>query len=163
MPIAKITTGFDDQIQQLLVNTANAGLSVETGSGGSINRPWNQPDFSGGLWNGDPLDIVNLQSAFDKSDLNTDYINAKTTAGQANGGRLADIYISKVQLDYMNTMLRALAVRYATPIRQKMWAAARLKGHGGSASIFNLMEQYLQNMLNFGYSVPDGQGVVPSS
>lgn len=161
MAIAYITPNFDGQLNKLISVHKAAGEATRLIS----QRQWMLPtlgDAAGGaepLWNGNLFDISGIKNAFRRNDLNAQYDRAITTSGERDGGRLADRYVSKVQIDYLAAMERAFRARHGSYVRCSMHAAARKQGLGTEdVSSFTNVKDYLNQVIDEGYVVPAQPG-----
>ena len=154
MPIAEVgNTCLDRQFTELQSTALTTGESVlVSGVAPSVQRLWMMPSLE--TWNGDLFNISGIGDAFCRDEFNAAYAEAVETAGTVAGGRLADRYVSKVQLYYIAAMERAFRARHASSVRCNYHAAGRRRGHGGEFSVFAAVKDYLLNTLASGYSGP---------
>jgi hypothetical protein len=100
----------------------------------SAQRQWMYPPLSG--WSGDPQDIVGMNQAFDRTNLNNLYysiINDLTVnTPSTHSGTIGESMAVKLQIDYIAIMERAFRTRYCSSVRARLHSAARRTGHGDS-------------------------------
>jgi len=151
MPKASFSPNFVSHIQKLAaIAKQNGQADISSGQ-----RKWNQPGIVMG-WSGDQLDITGMNLAFDRKDLNAMHNDIISTAGQSNGGRIADSMLAKRQADYMACEERAYRLRHATSVRCSVHSAAREIAHGMDSGIYyhNILG-FMQDSLSAGYNGSD--------
>jgi len=110
---------FESRLKDVRTFADNAADSVRgTGTG-----TWN---IASG-WDGNPLIIANMTAAYDRKEIDAKF-EAMISDGSAPGksGNSASL---KVQSVYVGMLERSARMRYATPVRLAIMAAARRKGH----------------------------------
>lgn len=142
MAIVRLDPNFAGQLETL---KAEATLSAES-TLGQGQRVWYIPTLDG--WSGNPFDISNMGLAFYRNDINADYIDA-LNRGQS-GGKIADLIAANVQVSYLSMQERALRSRHTSPIRARMHAAARQRGHGSDNGVFDMVAQHVINVIDSG-------------
>lgn len=152
MPIAQVYDRYKKQLDNLAATSSGIADAIVL----SGQRPWMVPDQGDGtnLWNYDIFNIsgsTSIINAFDREQINIDYTKALKTAGEENGGLLADTKATKLQNDYLACQERSLSLRYASSIRSAMHASARRKGHGNSVGVFGVMNKVVENIISAGY------------
>ncbi len=93
-------------------------------------RQWMYPPVSG--WSGHPYDIVGLNTAFDRSHLNSVYV--QIMMDQQGAGNIGESMAVKLQVDYIAALERAFRTRYCSSIRAKLHAASRKQGQSDSTA-----------------------------
>jgi hypothetical protein len=124
-----------------LANSAEAAASAALLEG---QRRWTTPDL--GDWSGDLRDLEGLSKAFDRSEIAQDAKDAVRDAREP--GVVGDLMVSQLQGDYLACQERAYRCRHLSPLRARLHAAARLRGHGHEAGLFRqTVLSYLTGLL----------------
>lgn len=142
---------FVDQLEALqTVAAANADAVC-----GDTQRRWFLPPTSD--WSGDPLDIAGMNAAFDRTDLNSLYVDVVSDEEQR--GRQGEAMLLKLQMDYVASLERAFRTRHATSVRSRIHASGRLYGHGASGGLYapanGTIALWLQRILEAAHDDPD--------
>jgi hypothetical protein len=133
-----------DRFRLQLVALASGADSAYQAATLQGQRRWMSPDL--GEWSGDLNDLAGLSKAFDRSEIAQDAKDAVRDAKEP--GVVGDMMVSQLQGDYLACQERAYRCRHLTPLRARMHAAGRLKGHGHDAGLFNqTVMNYLTGIL----------------
>ena len=132
------------------VALANADASCGVGQ-----RTWYVPPLN--EWSGDPLDLINMKSAFDRTAINTLYVQVVSNTDQ--DGRIGEAMLLKLQLDYIAALERSYRTRHASSVRCRIHAAARRAGHASSGGLFDTgsgtIALWLTRLLAAAHSDPE--------
>lgn len=128
MPITTLDTDFLNHLDAMkTVSTAADEATILQNQ-----RQWMYPPLNG--WSGNPLDIVDMNNAFDRTNLNNQYITIIDDLTHED--KIGTVMATKLQLDYIAAMERAFRTRHCSSVRAKIHAAARRRGQGSSNGVF---------------------------
>lgn len=173
MPQAHAYERFTAQNEKLVSTAGNNAVAYllliqrqwhvpDPGPVGSLGPP-DVPEPGRSTWDWDIFNLASflpdgtinpngIVSAFDRWFINNEYARIITTSGPAAGGRIADVMANKEQCDWVAGLERATTLRYMSPIRAAMHAAARRQGHGDPlAGVFAEHRNSLERTLQDGY------------
>jgi hypothetical protein len=124
----RVTSLNEEFIDQLF---AAAGVSSAADDATMLNgqRQWMLPPSNG--WNGDPQDIVGMNLAFKRDNLNAQYQSVLGTP--EHKGTVGEAMVVKLQIDYVAALERAFRTRHCSSIRAKIHAAGRRRGQGDTS------------------------------
>lgn len=142
---------FDGHITKLeLFSAAAAEACCMTGQ-----RQWYYPPLNG--WSGHPSDITGMNQAFDRTELNENYIEVVGDLNQL--GAMGEATALKVQIDYIAALERSFRTRHMSSVRSKMHARGRKEGQGDSAGLFgNNVSLWVTRLLDAAHDKPVGPG-----
>lgn len=119
-PKTSVGDNFSTQLRSLAEQNEAAALAVM-----QSRRPtWFRPAG----WNGNPFDIPGMKEPFSRKQQETEF--RKAVADPDSPGTTADLEMVSVQGQTLQVMERAFRLRMASPLRNRLHAAARLRGHG---------------------------------
>lgn len=119
-------TDFVPQMEQLESTSAAAAEAAFLQG----QRQWMYPPLND--WSGHPFDIIGMNSAFTRANLNSIYVQIMS---DPNGcGTIGESMVVKLQVDYVAALERAFRTRYCSSVRAKLHAAARRQGQGNSGA-----------------------------
>lgn len=143
MPLVQVDTLFQEHMLAL----ASMCRAAYAGSTFAGQRVWMLPALNG--WTGNPLDIVSINDAFDREELNALYGIA--IGDPAQGGTVADCAAAKLQIDYTAVMERAFRTRHMTYSRAVAHASGRRRAQGADTGIFTgSVLPYVQGIIEAG-------------
>ena len=93
----------------------------------AMQRLWMIPTGAAGGWSFNPTDIPGIGDPFDRSDVNSDYADEYSGAGE---DKIKVAMGLNVEIGYMCMMERAFRERHRTPTRALMLLAGRRAAHG---------------------------------
>ena len=96
-----------------------------------------------------------IVQGFPRDGLNDAYVKAFQSGPQSNQGRVGDLIATKGAIDYLAALERDFHGQLAGRVRCLVWASARRAGHGADdhTGVFNIVEQYLETILDAGTAV----------
>jgi len=142
-----MTLAVDAQFTSLMDDVSADSLSIGSYlEGNAVQRPWMIPSGKTPGWTFDPTDIPDMGDPFDRTDVNQDYIDEFTGAGE-NKSRIAAG--TSIEIGYMAMMERSFRERHRTPTRACMLLSGRRKAHGDAANGVHKgsVEAFIQEML----------------
>ena len=145
---------FVDQLTNLEdSSTAASKATLLTGQ-----RKWTYPPLNG--WDGNPFNIVGMNDAFKRKNLN--YIYLQILGDPEKAGTIGELMALKLQIDYVAALERAFRSRHCSSIRAKIHAAARKRGQGDTKGLFtgNVKENII-NVLFAAHDYPPGEPLGP--
>ena len=96
-------------------------------------------------WPGDPLDIKGIAHAFDRSEINANYMDIHKDMGSS--GTTGSAGVLKQQLDYVSSAERAYRLRHLTPVRCMMHHTVRRTGHAHEQGVFaTVLDDVVDNL-----------------
>lgn len=103
---------------------------------------WQRPSD----WNGDVFDYDSPTPSFDTSKVEEQFIQAHSDAKKP--GTTGDVITAITQVDYVDTMERALRARHLYPLPRCMaLLAGRKRGHGSPNGVFaNVTRNYVRRL-----------------
>lgn len=148
--MAVVNTIDDD-----FANHIDAMESVSTAASQATNltgqRKWMYPPLNG--WSGDPLDILGMDQAFNRDNLNSQYRSVIGMMNQA--GKIGESMAVKLQVDYIAALERGFRTRHCSSVRAKIHSSARRKGLGESTGpLNNGVVVYLNRLLEAAHDSP---------
>ncbi len=126
MPIPGLDVEFLDQISALETTSAAAADATTL----EAQRQWMLPPAS--AWSGNPRDVAGMNDAFDRTDLNSQYITIVSDGSYTVG----EGAVTKLQLVYIATIERGFRTRHCSSVRSKIHAMGRRRGMGMAAGPF---------------------------
>ncbi len=131
--VEELDWDFLGHLERLL--SVSAGCASETllTEFPETQREWYNPPLNG--WSGDPMDIVGLNKAFARTNLNDVYVEIMEDSTQ--NGRIGEAMIVKIQIDYIAALERAYRTRQSSSVRARIHSAARRQGHAQSGGLFD--------------------------
>ena len=101
-------------------------------------------------WTGDPTNVPELHKPiFDRDKINQAYEDSHASG---DSGSVGDAMAAKLQLGFLAAAERAFRARHASPVRERLHAAARLKGHGHEQGVFGALQSVVQDYAKHGKS-----------
>lgn len=146
------TPDFETHLNDLAAQGTAMG---QAGSSPGVSpRLWQIPSiFPGGV---DPQDPEGFRQGCDRSELNDLCIEAYATGATPNGGRFGQVMVAKTAIDHQAAYERALHARHASPLRCRVWAAARRAGHSDlTYGVFGALYRHLQALQDAATAVPN--------
>lgn len=137
MPVAYLSNVFTRNIQAAQQASQNAAATTL----GFTLRHWMLGDLT--LWNGEPLEVQSISSAFDRTEAANIYMNSL----RSPLGSVGDAASAKLQSDHLAVMERSFRVRHATPVRCAAYAAARRTGQSHSRGRIGRVQTFAQDMI----------------
>lgn len=137
---AQIRSAFRDQLDKLreYVQAEEQSLCNQQPS------KFYEPDK--GSWNGDLFDIEGMAEAFKRDEIHDDFRKAIN-----DDGVTTDLEVCLLQGDFVAMLERAYRERHKTPVRAKLHAAARRRGHGDEDGLYTKgLLGYLEHLMRLG-------------
>lgn len=145
--VAEVRDRFTDQLKATTKAGANAEQAVQ------LKEQLQQHQIDKGKWKGDVFDLDGIHDAFDREENEDDVI--KAIRDPSEPGTVGDLMVSSLQGDYLATMERAFRARHQTRIRADVHAAARRRGHGHDAGLFQRgVVGYIEGLLKLSKEDP---------
>jgi len=137
----------DTTFQELMERIRCRNEQIHKYLGGTTQpRRWMIPPLRG--WDGDPLNITDVQKPFERTAIN---VEADDNINAADGGTAGTGGGKTLQIDYFAMMERAFRMRNQTIVRAHAHVAGRKKAHGDNDGIHTGdIVTYVQNTLDSG-------------
>lgn len=141
-----MSVSVDTQFSQLMTDMVSLSAAIATYiQSTGAQRLWMIPTKVGGGWTFDPTDIPNLGSPFLRDNVNTQYANEFSGAGE---NKIKVAMGTGVEIGYMGMMERAFRERHRTPTRALQLLGARRAAHGGAGNVHkSSVEAWVQELL----------------
>ena len=146
MSVAQQLASVHDVFSDLLVRLQAASLVHAKAAISQVQQQWDGP-APVGSWSGNPLELDTLADAFDRDEVNDEYVTCLTSVPPGTTG---DVSSLRMQVDYVAGAERAYRTRHCSSIRAAMHAAARRQGHGQDGGVYTVIGRQAQSLIDRG-------------
>lgn len=138
----------DAQFTQLMDDMASfSGTLSQYLESDTTQRVWMIPTGYSGGWTFNPTDIPNIGDPFDRTDVNSDYVDEYAGSGE---DKIKVAMGLNVEIGYMCMMERAFRERHRTCTRALMLLSGRRKAHSDTTAGVHkaAVEGFVQELLD---------------